>query len=100
MPNLIDIAIERRVAYVALNRPEVHNAFDDGLIAELIATLGQLDRDAGVRAVVLTGKGASFSAGADLNWMRRMAQASEAENRADAEHLAVLTSCRSRPSPG
>jgi methylglutaconyl-CoA hydratase len=87
---LLDITIERQVARVALNRSEVHNAFDDALIAELTAALGNLDADAGVRAVVLTGNGASFSAGADLNWMRRMAQAGEAENRADAERLAAL----------
>jgi methylglutaconyl-CoA hydratase len=90
MPQLLEIAIERRVARIALNRPDVHNAFDDGLIAALTDLLDQLDHDAGVRAVVLTGCGASFSAGADLNWMRRMAQASEEENRADAERLATL----------
>ena len=87
---LLDIAIERQVARIALNRPDVHNAFDDALIAELTAGLAALDADPGVRAVVLTGNGASFSAGADLNWMRRMAQAGEADNRADAERLAEL----------
>jgi len=87
---LLDIAIERQVARVVLNRPDVHNAFDDALIAELTTALGALDADSGVRAVLLTGAGASFSAGADLNWMRRMAQAGEAENRADAERLAAL----------
>lgn len=86
----LDIAIERRVAHVALNRPDVHNAFDDRLIAELTKTLHSIDADPGVRAVVLTGHGASFSAGADLNWMRGMARASEAENRADSERLAAL----------
>src|SRR5213075_913570 len=65
---LLDIAIERQVARVALNRPDVHNAFDDALIAGLTTVLAGLDADAGVRAVVLTGNGASFSAGADLNW--------------------------------
>ena len=86
----LDIAIERRVARIALNRPEVHNAFDDRLIAELTKALHALDADAAVRAVVLTGNGASFSAGADLNWMRGMASASEADNRADSERLAAL----------
>lgn len=90
MPNLIDIVIERHVARVALNRPDVHNAFDDALIAELTSALDTLDHDTNVRAIALTGNGASFSAGADLNWMRRMAQAGEAENRADAERLAAL----------
>lgn len=90
MPKSLDITIERRIARVALNRPEVHNAFDDALIAELTASLDTLSADAGVRALVLTGNGASFSAGADLNWMRGMARSSESENRADAERLALL----------
>ncbi|WP_114239270.1 enoyl-CoA hydratase-related protein [Dyella sp. C9] len=75
---------------ITLNRPQVHNAFDDGLIAELTAALEDAGRDAGVRVVVLTGEGASFSAGADLNWMRGMASASEAENREDSLRLARL----------
>jgi methylglutaconyl-CoA hydratase len=78
------------LATITLNRPAVHNAFDDALIASLTATLAQVDADESVRAVVLTGEGASFSAGADLNWMRGMAGASEAENRADSERLAAL----------
>lgn len=90
MHESLDIRITQRVAHVALNRPQVHNAFDDALIAELTATLSSIDDDGGVRAVVLTGNGASFSAGADLNWMRGMAKASEAENRADSERLALL----------
>ena len=86
----LDIAIERAVARVALNRPQVHNAFDDVLVAELTETLGKLDRDPAVRCMVLTGTGSTFSAGADLNWMRGMARANEAENRADSERLATL----------
>src|SRR5690242_7761761 len=86
----LEVVIEKRIARVALNRPEVHNAFDDALIAELTATLLKLEHDAHVRVIVLTGNGASFSAGADLNWMRGMAKASEADNRADAERLAAL----------
>lgn len=78
------------VARVSLNRPAVHNAFDDGLIAELTATLEALDRDPSVRAVVLSGNGSTFSAGADLNWMRGMAAASEAANREDSLRLAKL----------
>lgn len=77
-------------AQVALQRPEVHNAFDDGLILELTETLLALDAEPGVRAVVLTGAGTTFSAGADLNWMRRMASASEEDNRADSLRLATL----------
>ncbi len=90
MPNSLDITTDDRVARITLNRPDVHNAFDDELILDLTQTLLQLDADAAIRAVVLTGSGASFSAGADLNWMRRMASASEADNRTDAERLATL----------
>lgn len=90
MPQTLQVTTENRIARIALDRPDVHNAFDDELIAGLTAALMRIDSDAGVRAVVLTGSGASFSAGADLNWMRRMAQSSEAENRADAERLALL----------
>ena len=86
------IRIERQgpVARVTLARPAVHNAFDDTLIAELTAALEALDADPGVRAVVVTGDGSTFSAGADLGWMRRMAQASEDENREDSLRLARL----------
>jgi methylglutaconyl-CoA hydratase len=90
MPESLDIAIEHGLARVALARPQVHNAFDDVLVADLTAALGRLDRDAAVRFIVLTGQGSTFSAGADLNWMRGMARASEAENRADSERLAAL----------
>lgn len=78
------------VATLTLNRVEKHNAFDDTMIAELTATLERLDQDRHVRAVVLTGAGTTFSAGADLNWMRGMAAANEQENRADALRLARL----------
>ena len=80
----------RGVATVTLNRPEIHNAFDDRLIAELTGVLQRLEADARVRVVVLTGAGKSFSAGADLNWMKRMALYSEGENRRDALALATL----------
>ncbi len=90
MPDLIDIAIDHRIARVALNRPSVHNAFDDSLIVELTDALTKFDRDPQLRAIVLTGNGTTFSAGADLNWMRGMAQASEENNRADSERLATL----------
>jgi methylglutaconyl-CoA hydratase len=78
------------VVRLTLNRPDVHNAFDDRLIAELTQALESLGEDDGVRAVVLTGAGKSFSAGADLNWMRRMAGYSDEENLADARALARL----------
>ena len=77
-------------ARITLNRPEIHNAFDDRLIAELTAALAALAGDDAVRVVVLTGSGKSFSAGADLNWMRRTSTYGEAENLADARALAKL----------
>ncbi|MEP6941171.1 MAG: enoyl-CoA hydratase-related protein [Rudaea sp.] len=90
MSDTLQIVIEHRVARIALNRPDLHNAFDDALIADLTDALARMGAHPGVRAVVLTGNGASFSAGADLAWMRRMAKASEEDNRADAERLAAL----------
>jgi methylglutaconyl-CoA hydratase len=78
------------VARLTLARPDVHNAFDDVLIAELTATLESAATHPAVRVLVLTGAGASFSAGADLGWMRRMAQAGADENREDALRLARL----------
>ncbi len=78
------------VARLRLNRPELHNAFDAGLIATLTIVLADTGADDSVRVVVLEGAGASFSAGADLNWMRGMAAASQAENREDALALAGL----------
>ena len=77
-------------ATITLDRAGVHNAFDDILIAELTHALEACDADRGIRAVVLTGAGASFSAGADLNWMRGMAAASEQDNLADSLRLARL----------
>ena len=86
----IDIRRAGPVASLVLDRAQVHNAFDDALIADLTAALETLDADADVRVVVLTGAGSTFSAGADLNWMRRMAAADEATNRDDALGLARL----------
>jgi methylglutaconyl-CoA hydratase len=85
--------VERRaggVVWLTLNRPEIHNAFDDRLIAELTARLERLRQDPDVRVLVLTGAGRSFSAGADLNWMRRTATYGKVENLADAKALAKL----------
>lgn len=79
-----------RVATVTLNRPEVRNAFNEVMIAELTDVFTALnDRDE-IRAVVLAASGAAFCAGADLNWMKKMATFSEAENRADAKGLANM----------
>lgn len=77
-------------ATIILNRPEMHNAFDDTLITALTDELKRLGRDSGVRVVLLAARGKSFSSGADLNWMRRMADFSFEENLADAMGLAEL----------
>ena len=90
MTSSIQLTRTGSVAQITLNRPKVHNAFDDALIAELTAALVDCELDADVRCVVLTGAGASFSAGADLHWMRSMAKAGEAANREDALRLAAL----------
>lgn len=88
----------RGVATVTLNRPELHNAFNDELISELISTFRKLDADDKVRLIVLTGAGKSFCAGADLNWMKRMKDYSFEENLKDSNQLAelftVINHCR------
>jgi methylglutaconyl-CoA hydratase len=86
----IDVAVRNAVAIVVLNRPEVHNAFNETLIAELTGALRSLEADASVRAIVLAGAGESFCAGADLNWMKKMAAFSRAQNLADAKALANM----------
>lgn len=81
---------QRGVARLTLARPEVHNAFNDTLIAELTQSLETLGADPKVRAVILAADGKSFSAGADLNWMKAMAGYDEAQNLADARKLSRL----------
>jgi methylglutaconyl-CoA hydratase len=88
---LLDIDA-RGIATLTLNRPEVHNAFDAALVQRLTELLMEIKSRDDVRAVVLTGAGRSFSAGADVNWMRCMAGCSEEENVEDALHLADLMS--------
>jgi methylglutaconyl-CoA hydratase len=90
MTGSVTVRRKGAVAEIAMNRPQVHNAFDDLLIGELTESLLAVGANSDVRAVVLTGEGASFSAGADLNWMRGMATASEEENLADSLRLAEL----------
>ena len=90
MSNLSLTTDHRGIALLTLNRPEVHNAFDDVLISSLLEELRRLSEDSNVRVLCLTGAGASFSAGADLNWMRRAANFSEEENTADAHQLAAM----------
>lgn len=86
----LDIGHSAGIVRIALARPEVHNAFDDTLVAELTTALESLTRDDAVRALVLTGLGNTFSAGADLEWMRRMAGASHEDNLEDALRLGAL----------
>ncbi len=80
----------RGVATVTLNNPDKHNAFDNNLIAQISATFGALEEDSSVRVVILQGAGRSFSAGADLAWMRRMADFSHDENIGDANLMAEM----------
>ena len=88
------------VARVTLNRPEVRNAFDDALIASLRKAFDELGGDPSVRVMVLGGNGPAFCAGADLNWMRRMAGYDYAANLRDAQGLADMLATLDRmPKP-
>ncbi len=86
----LDIQIQGPVARVYLNRPEVRNAFNDGVIDELTAAFQRLGADPSLRVIVLGGHGKAFCAGADLSWMKAMAGYSWEENRADASRLAQM----------
>lgn len=86
---LLDID-ERGIASVTINRPEKHNAFDDTVIADLTAAFNTVAKSSNVRVLVLQSNGKSFSAGADLGWMKRMAGYSLDENRTDAAALAEM----------
>ena len=90
MYETLEIELNNGVATVWMNRPDVHNAFNAQLIADLTAACRQLDADDSVRVVVLGGRGKSFSAGADLNWMKAAANASVEENLADGRRLAGM----------
>ena len=83
---------ERGVAYLTINRPEKRNAFDDVLISDLIDQIIALDDNSSVRVVVLSGEGKIFSSGADLDWMKSMAEFDEASNLTDSLKLAELMS--------
>ena len=90
MTQAIRITQQGHVATVILSRPDVRNAFNDEVIAELSQAFIQLGDDPQVRAIVLMAEGPAFCAGADLNWMRRMADYSREENEQDAEKLAFM----------
>lgn len=86
----LDIRRDGAVARVYLNRPDLRNAFNDAVIAELTQAFRTLGADASLRVIVLGGHGKAFCAGADLNWMRAMADYSWAQNQADAMALAEM----------
>lgn len=91
--NVYETLLTRRegtLAHVTLNRPEVRNAFNDTLVTELTQVLEAIEHEDGIHALLLTGSGSSFCAGADTHWMRGMASASKLDNKEDALRLARL----------
>jgi methylglutaconyl-CoA hydratase len=90
MYNTIVTEIDLGVGIITLNRPERHNAFDDGLIAELSDAIDRMAADPVVRVLVISSTGKSFCAGADLNWMKRAAGYSSEENLRDSRALADM----------
>jgi len=84
------VTVADKVATVTLNRPDLRNAFNEEAIAELARVFDELGRNDAVRAIVLAANGPSFCAGADLNWMKKMAGYSHDENEADAMRLADM----------
>jgi methylglutaconyl-CoA hydratase len=86
----VEVVARDRVARIALNRPDVRNAFNEVMIEDLIRVLGKIEKDDSVRVVVLTGNGTSFCSGADLNWMKKMKNFTVEENYKDAMRLAEL----------
>jgi methylglutaconyl-CoA hydratase len=89
---MLQVTIEGAIATVTLDRPEVRNAFNDEVITGLATAFRDLAARADVRCIVLAGNGPAFCAGADLNWMKRMAGYTYEENRADAAALADMLS--------
>ena len=97
---MLEVTRQGGVARVTLNRPELRNAFDDALIGKLSQAFAELADDRSVRVIVLAGNGPAFCAGADLNWMKRMAGYGYDENLADAKALADMLAALDRlPKP-
>jgi methylglutaconyl-CoA hydratase len=97
---MLEVTKQDGVARVTLDRPELRNAFDDGLIASLAKTFVEIGEDRSIRVMVLAGNGPAFCAGADLNWMKRMAGYGHQENLADAKALAEMLAALDRlPKP-
>lgn len=100
MSEFVQLSIANRIAAVTINRPELHNAFNEVVIEELTAAMRQAGESADVRVVVLRSEGKSFCAGADVNWMKRMVDYSFDENVADATDMAeMLRAIRECPKP-
>jgi methylglutaconyl-CoA hydratase len=81
---------KKGIVRIILNRPQLHNAFNDDMITGLIKAFADIEKDEGLRLVTITGEGKSFCAGADLNWMKKMVSYSAEENLRDSEALAKL----------
>ena len=86
----LDIEHQGALATIWLNRPDVRNAFNETAIAEITLAFRRLEQERGVRVIVLAARGTAFCAGADLNWMKKMAAHTEQENLADAAALAEM----------
>ena len=96
----IRINIDNHIAHVILTQPEKHNAFDDSVIMDLTNAFDLVTKDPNIRVLVLGGEGKSFSAGADLEWMRRMSDYNEIENLTDAKSMAnMLKTLNDCPKP-
>jgi len=97
---MLEVTRRDGIARVTLNRPELRNAFDDELIGKLRGAFDSVSKDNSVRVMVLAGNGPAFCAGADLNWMKRMAGYGYDENLADARALAEMLATLDRlPKP-
>ena len=100
MTTFIRTSVSNAVATVAMARPDLHNAFNDDMMRELIAGFEQLSQGGDARVIILAGEGKSFCAGADINWMKRMVGYTFEENAADANLLAkMLRTIRECPKP-
>ncbi len=97
---LITTIDDRGIARLTMNRPDLRNAFNEEIITEICEAFGRFHSDPNIRAIILTGAGKAFSAGADLNMMKRAANFSAAENKDDARRLAhMLNSIYTSPKP-
>jgi methylglutaconyl-CoA hydratase len=93
---MLKVDVQQRVARVMFDRPDLHNAFNDEMIALVTATFAELGANPDVRAIVLGGNGKSFCAGADLNWMKRMAGYTREQNIEDAKNASRMFSAIAR----